>query len=175
LTSDDFDEGTLATIRVMSFGVVLFTLLIQGTTISGLIRRLGLAGRADNELAQQTHQARIAMARAGQAEVNRLGAEGVVLADLADALSHTYQRDVATQSGALSGHLRANPELEVAMLLQARRDALFAERSALSEIQRSGLIESQVASDLIIELNNRLAALDLLEDRWESDPLEQIR
>ncbi|MCP4224247.1 MAG: hypothetical protein GY773_12940, partial [Actinomycetia bacterium] len=39
LTSDGFDEETLATIRVMSFGVVLFTLLIQGTTISGLIRR----------------------------------------------------------------------------------------------------------------------------------------
>jgi hypothetical protein len=60
------------------------------------------------------------------------------------------------------------------MLLQARRDALFAERSALSEIVRSGLIESQVASDLVIELNNRLSALDLLEERWESSPVEQL-
>ena len=155
------------TIRVMTFGVVLFTLLVQGTTISSLIRRLGLSGRADNELEQQRHQARIAMRRAGQAEINRLGAEGVLFTDMANALSRTYQHDVSRQSSSLRDHLRAHPELEVAMLLQARRDALFAERTALSDVVRSGLIDSQVASDEIIDLNDRLAAIDLLEERWE--------
>jgi CPA1 family monovalent cation:H+ antiporter len=169
LSVDRFDEDTIHTITVMTFWVVLFTLIIQGTTMSGLIRRLGLAGKADNELAQQRHQARIAMARAGQFEVGRLGAEGVLSSGLADALSRTYQRDVVTHSGALTDHLRTHPELEVAMLLQARRDALFAERSALADTVRTGLIESQVGSELVIELDGRLAALDLLEERWESD------
>jgi len=173
LTTDDFDAETVDKVKIMTFGVVLFTLLIQGTTISDLIRRLGLSGKADNELAQQQLQARIAMARSGQAEVARLGAEGVLFGDLADALGHTYQRDVTRHSQALSGHLRTHPELEVAMLLQARRDALFAERSALSEVVHSGLIEGQVAAELVVELNDRLAALDLLEERWESDPLAE--
>ena len=169
LTTDHFEQETVDTIKVMTFGVVLFTLLIQGTTISGLIRRLGLSGKADNELAQQRHQARIAMARAGQAEVGRLGAEGVLASGLADALGRTYRRDIAHESGELVDHLRAHPELEVAMLLQARRDALVAERQALADITRTGLIDTQVASDLVVELDGRLAALDLLEDRWESD------
>ncbi|MEL7207650.1 MAG: cation:proton antiporter, partial [Actinomycetota bacterium] len=169
LTADKVGEETEQTIRVMTFGVVLFTLLIQGTTISGVIRRLGLAGKADNELAQQHHQARIAMARGGQSEVARLGAEGVLAGDLAAAIGRTYQRDVTRGTAALQTHLREHPELEVAMLLQARRDAIFAEQRALSDLVRSGLIETEVAADLGTELSERLAALDLLEERWESD------
>ncbi len=174
MSVDDFGQETVDTVRVMSFGVVLFTLLIQGTTITGLIRRLGLSGKADNELEQQRHQARIAMRRAGQSEINRLGTEGVLFTDMADALSKTYQREVSTQSTSLRNHFRAHPELEVAMLLQARRDALVAERSALNEVARAGSVDLQVASDLSVELNDRLAALDLLEERWESDPIPTV-
>ncbi len=174
MTTDTFDQETVDTVRVMSFGVVLFTLLIQGTTITGLIRRLGLSNKADNELEQQRHQARIHMRRAGQAEINRLGAEGVLFTDMADALSRTYQRDVGRQSASLRGHFLAHPELEVSMLLQARRDALVAERSALMEVVRAGSVEGTVASDLAVELNDRLAALDLLEERWESDPVPTV-
>ena len=169
LTAEAVGEETEQTIRVMSFGVVLFTLIIQGTTMSALIRRLGLAGKADNELAQQRHQARIAMQRAGQAEVGRLGAEGVLFGDMADAIGRTYQRDLARESADLRDHFQTNPELEVAMMLQARRDALFAEQTALSEVVRTGLIDNQVAAELGVELDERLAALDLLEERWESD------
>lgn len=174
MTEDVFGRDTVETVRVMTFGVVLFTLLIQGTTITGLIRRLGLSGSADNELQQQRHQARIAMRRAGQAEVGRLGAEGVLFAEMADALGRTYQRDLVEQSASLRGHFLAHPELEATMLIQARRDGIVAERSALSEMIRTGLIETQVGGDLAVELNDRLAALDLLEERWESDPVPTV-
>ncbi|MEM8926357.1 MAG: Na+/H+ antiporter [Actinomycetota bacterium] len=175
LTPEVVGEDTARTIQVMTFGVVLFTLIIQGTTISGLIKRLGLSGQADNELAQQRHQARIAMRRAGQTEVSRLGAEGVLFADMADAIARTYQAEVTREVGDLRDHFRAHPELEVAMMLQARRDALFAEQTALSEVVRTGLIDVNVAADLGVELNDRLAALDLLEERWESDDEPSVR
>jgi len=168
MTAEVFGEETAETVRVMTFGVVLFTLLIQGTTMTGLIRRLGLSGTADNEMAQQRHQARIAMRRAGQSEVGRLGAEGVLFSDMADALARTYQRDIASESSSLRDHFTGHPELEASMLIQARRDALVAERSALADIDRTGLVDTQVATDLAVELNNRMAALDLIEERWES-------
>lgn len=174
MTTEVFDGETVETVKVMTFGVVLFTLLIQGTTITSVIRRLGLSGRAENELEQQRYQAQIVMRRAGQAEISRLGSEGVLFADMANSLSKTYQRDVSRQSASLRDHFRSHPELEVAMLLQARRDALVAERSALSDVVRTGLVDTQVASTLSIELNDRLAALDLLEERWESDPVPTI-
>lgn len=170
LTAEVVGEETERTIRVMSFGVVLFTLIIQGTTMTALIQRLGLSGKAANELAQQRHQARITMQRAGEAEIGRLGDEGVLVADMAAAIGSTYQRGVARESAALRDHFNAHPELEVAMLLQARRDALVAEQTALSEVVRTGLIDTEVAAQLGVELSERQSALDLLEERWESGP-----
>ncbi len=169
ITEELFEPDVVESLRVMTFGVVVFTLLVQGTTMGPLIRRLGLAGRADNELRQQHHQARIMMGRAGQAEMNRLGAEGVLFEELADALAVTYRREVDAAGADLRDHLRRNPELEVAMLLQGRRDALVAELEALSGIVRTGLVDQEVATELVGEVNHRLAALDLLEERWESD------
>ncbi len=166
-----FDGETVTTLQVMTYGVVLFTLLIQGTTISALMERLGLAHKIDTELTQQRHQARIYMARAGQSEMARLGADGVLFNDMATSLGRTYQRDINAHANRLREHITGHPELEVAMLLQARRDALVVERSALNEILFSGLIDAQVAHDLTIELDNRMAALDLLQERWESDPV----
>ncbi len=168
ITEELFDPETAESLQVMTFGVVVFTLLIQGTTMGPLIQRLGLAGRAETELVQQHRQARIMMARAGQAEMARLGSQGVLFEELADALAVAYQHQVTHEGAQLRSHLRAHPELEVAMLLQARRDALVAELGALSDVVRTGLVEPQVADALSVATNNRLAALDLIEERWEA-------
>ncbi len=169
LSTDVFAADVVTQIQAMTFGVVLFTLLIQGTTMATLINRLGLAGSSTNELIQQRHQARIAMRRAGQAEMARLGADGVVDGDLADALMASYDRDVRAESASLRHHLVSHPELETAMLIRARRDALGAEMAALAQSNRAGLIETDVAHKLTNELNSRLAALQYIEDRWEDD------
>ncbi len=163
-------DDAIQTVLVMTFGVVLFTLLVQGLSITGLIRRLGLAGRTEVELQQQTHQAVIHMRRAGQATIGQLGSEGVLGRDLAEAISAVYADDVTTASQDLADHVRAHPELGAEMLIRARREALVAEQSALGEIVRSGLIENQVAEELSIALNTRLAALEILSNRWETDP-----
>ena len=166
ITNERFDQDTVDKVKVMTFSVVLFTLLIQGTTITALMNRLGLTGRAENELTQQRHQARISMARAGQAEMARLGAEGVLFAGMADSLGRVYQEEIRGHTGRLSDHFDRHPELEVAMLLQARREALEAERTALTDVLRSGMVEAAVAEELATELTNRVAALALLEERW---------
>ncbi len=169
LSAEDLGQETVDILRVMTFGVVLFTLVIQGTTIPRLMDRLGLSGTADSELTQQRHQARLYMSRAGQAEMARLGADGVLLSGMADAMGRSYQRDIGGQGQHLQSHFRANPQLEMAMLFQARRDALVVERSALGDVVRSGLVDVAAAHDLTTDLNNRMAAVDLLAERWESD------
>ena len=55
------------------------------------------------------------------------------------------------------------------MLLQARRDALVAEQSAIGEMVRSGFISTDVGHHLAVELNNRMAARELIEERWETN------
>lgn len=169
LEESDFAPEVVDTLLVMTFGVVLFTLLVQGTTISALITKLGLSGIAANERHQQVIQARIHANRAGQAEIARLGGEGVLFSSMAKAIQSTYEDDVRAASAELHDHFGAHPELEIAMLLQARRDALVAEQSAIGEMVRSGFVSSDVGHHLAVELNNRMAALDLIEERWETD------
>ena len=174
MTDEVFGEETVTTVRVMTFGVVLFTLLIQGTTITGLMRRLGLSGKAENELEQQRFQARIAMRRAGQSEVSRLGSEGVLFADMADRSAGPTSVIVARSRSSLGSHFRSHPELEAAMLLQARRDALVAERQACPTSSAPVWSRARWRPTCAIELNDRMAALDLLEERWEYDPTPSI-
>jgi CPA1 family monovalent cation:H+ antiporter len=169
VTEEQFSAETVQTVRVMTFGVVLFTLLVQGTTIAGLIRRLGLAGADEREVRQQHHQAKIVMGRAGQAEIARLGADGALDDDLAQALGRSYQAELARETAALSAYTRSDPEMEAAMLFRARRDAINAERSALGDVVVSGLIDGQVARGLSRDLDIRVAALELIEERigWD--------
>jgi len=170
LEKSDFSPEVVETVLVMTFGVVLFTLLIQGTTISGLIGRLGLSGMAANERHQQEVQARIYSRRAGAAEIKRLGQEGVLFSSMARAMEQTYQADITEASHELTEHFDAHPELEIAMLLQARRDALAAEISAVGDMVRRGFISADVGHHMSVEIHERAAALDLIEDRWESNP-----
>jgi len=169
LEDSAFAPEVVDTLLVMTFGVVLFTLLIQGTTISALIGRLGLAGIDEHEEHQQEQQARIYALRAGQAEVARLGEQGVLFSHMSKAMQDTYALELTDAQTELSDHFRSHPELEVAMMLQARRDALVAERTAVGEMVRSGFVSNDVGHHLAVELNNRMAALELIEERWESN------
>jgi len=163
-----FDAATGDTVRLMTFGVVLFTLLVQGTTIGSLINRLGLSGKSVSEQDQQRHQAHIFAHQAGRRQLEKLGHEGVLFREMAIAMTDTYDRDIQENSNYLGSHFETHPELEVAMLISARRDALLAEQSALLDLSRRGLTSAEVAHELTVEIDHRLAALDLLAERWES-------
>ncbi|NNC81598.1 MAG: Na+/H+ antiporter [Acidimicrobiales bacterium] len=167
--SPAFTEEVGETIKLMTFGVVLFTLIVQGTTIGTLISRLGLSGKSASEEDQQRHQALIYARRAGRRELERLGHEGVLFREMADAMTQTYDEQIEENTEHLGQHFVSHPELEISMLVAARRDALLAEQSALLDLGRRGLASSEVVHELSVDLDHRVAALELLEERWESD------
>jgi hypothetical protein len=94
----------------------------------------------------------------------------VLFSDMAQSLGRTYQQEITQHSSQLRSHFSQHPELEISMLLQARREALTAEQTSLTDVVRTGLIETAVAEELAVEVTNRKAVLDLLEERWETDP-----
>ena len=165
--SHAFSESVADTVRFMTFGVVLFTLLVQGTTIGTLINWLGLSGKSASEEDQQRHQAQIYARQAWRRQMEKLWHECVLFREIAIAMTDTYDTEIAENSSHLGQHFAAHPELEVAMLVSARRDALLAEQSALLDLSRRGLTSADIAHELTVEIDNRLAALDLLEERWE--------
>lgn len=155
--------ATIATeMQVMTFGVVLFTILVQGATIERLIERLGLVQRQPQVIESQRRQALAYARQAGRRELNRLHNEGFLYADMWQSLSAVYDEEIEDARRAMRDHLEAYPELEREMYLKARADLLKAERSAVSDAAARALIPLEVLEDLIGETDRRLAALDLL-------------
>ena len=171
LTLSDFFAPSIALeLQVMTFGVVLFTLLVQGTTISGLLRRLQLSRQVGALTEQQRRQGWLFAIRAGKRELDRLYDEGILSTNVWQAMADVYEADVEKRSRALRDHLLQNPELEMEMILQAREDTLRAERSSIGEMFRRGLISEEVYNELLRITDNRTAALKLiLADRRDDD------
>ena len=135
--------------------------------MKALISRLGLAGVAPSEHEQQIRQARVFALRSGRAELERLGRSSVLFRDMSQAMVHTYDAQLTEAQSALGNHIGDHPELEIGMLMKARRDAVIAERTAVTDLARRGLVSEAVSHQLVVEFNNRLAALELIEERWE--------
>jgi CPA1 family monovalent cation:H+ antiporter len=164
LTGEVFGETIAKELQVMSFGVVLFTLLVQGTTIEALIRHLGLSERPEHLLEHQRRQASLFTKRAGLHELNRLRQEGMLFRDIWDATSAVYSEEIGKARVAIRDHMEAHPELEQELFLQARTDALRAERSAITDAMQRDLISNEVHEELIHAADNRMAALELIRE-----------
>ena len=163
LSSDLFGEAVATELRVMTFGVVLFTLLGQGITIERLIRWLKLSDKPPQRVEYQRRQALLYAKRAGQRELDRLRDDGILFRDIWEAMNEVYDNEIDEKKELLRGHLRSFPELEQEMYLQAREDVLKAEKSAISDAARRGLISEDVHDELSRELNNRSAALEFIK------------
>jgi CPA1 family monovalent cation:H+ antiporter len=171
---DTLGAELVSTLQVMTFGVVLFTLLVQGITIERLIKRLGLASKPVEQVEQQRRQARIYAQRAGLDELERLHRQGILFRDLYEAMAALYQGELARDGEALRDHLRRYPELETDMYIKARADTLRAERSALQDAARRGLIAEDVLNELTAEINDHLAALEFIEGDARQDDIVPV-
>lgn len=162
LSGSLFSDEVETELRLMTFGVVLFTLLIQGTTIGPLLQRLGLTAIPEQKREQQRKQALVYAKRAGRQELDRLHNNGILSEQVYRAIAEVYTNDLRHLNSQLRDLLHDYPELEQAMVLQTRKDLIQAERTALGDAIRRGLISEEVYSELVVEMDHRIEALELI-------------
>ena len=158
------------TLQAMTFGVMLFTLLAQGTTVQFLLKRLGLIERPPHQVARERRMGRLFAARAGLRRLEELHRQGLLTDEMWAGLREDYQQAQRRVVEEMNRLFVEHPELEREMLLRARRDALQAERGALGDALRRGLLSDDVYEELKAEVDRRLEALNLIEEavleRW---------
>lgn len=162
LTGDVLGQDVVDLFRVMTFGVVLFTLLVQGTTIEKLIDRLKLARKPARILEQKRQQALLYAKWSGKRELARLYREGILFRDTWEAMNAAYDDEIDELKAAHRDHLQTFPELEQELFMQARAEALRAEQSAFGDGLRRGMISDALYHELIRDSNNRTTALQLI-------------
>jgi CPA1 family monovalent cation:H+ antiporter len=139
----------------MTFGVVVLSILLQGTTMSWVLRRLGVITRADPDREQlERARARLRAARAAVDVLGKLEAEAQVEKDEHQALRDEYaarmeeaQRDIA-----------ACRKSDLDEAHRVWRKLLETEKATLADALREGLIGSEVYEELVTEANARLDA-----------------
>ncbi|MGH2538387.1 MAG: Na+/H+ antiporter [Candidatus Promineifilaceae bacterium] len=157
-----FEPEVVAKLRFMTFGVVLFTLVVQGPTIGPLLRALGLSQQPAAQREQERRQAHLYAARAARRELDRLYRDGILSIEAWQAMADIYEGQLERYSHNLRDLLADFPELEQAMVLQTRKELLRAERAALGDAIRRGLISEEIYRELIDETDHRSHALDLI-------------
>lgn len=144
-------------LQVMAFGVVLFTLLVQGTTMSPLIRKLNIVVRSEGQIDYEIGHARLASLRAADARLDRLHTEGLISTHTLERLKPFITQRAASLAEAVRAVLRADPALEAEELDTGWREILRAQRSALLGLRRDSVIAEDTFETLTAEVDAQLS------------------
>ncbi|MFQ5408072.1 MAG: cation:proton antiporter [Anaerolineales bacterium] len=141
-------------LRLMAFGVVVFTLLVQATTIRGFARRLQLVRYTPAELEMQRKRAQRVSLQASEVHLKYLHAKGMISrAALEEVLPGLNEKLAAAEAEAdmledAGSPFRSNGNLERRMVARELRRA---RTDALDELLRRGQISESVYTDVLQE------------------------
>lgn len=158
---------------VMAYGVVLFTLLIQGTTMGPLLRWVKLQTRSPAQVDYERRHARLTAARAAEKHLDNLHREGLVSTPTWEIVGPALAAESSTLQSDVRAVLKAQPALEAEELDTAWREALRARRSALNGLRHDGVISQEVFDELASEVDAwlqrpMLSSLDTSSDATAS-------
>jgi Na+:H+ antiporter len=144
-------------LRAMAFGVVLFTLLVQSTTMSPFIRWLRIITRSKAQVEYELQHARLTALRGADARLDRMHAEGLLSTPTWEKLKQFITQNAASLAVAVREVLQSDPALEAEELDTGWRELLRSQRSALLGLRRDGVISEEVFEELTAEVDAQLS------------------
>lgn len=144
-------------LQAMAFGVVLFTLLVQGFSMGWLTRRLKIVERSSIQDEYERRHARFVAGRAAYDYVRRMSSQGLISEHTWSRLAPLMERQNAGLVAAVKEVIVADPAMEAEELDTARREALHAQRTALTGLLRDSVISEETFSQLVGEVDAALA------------------
>jgi len=142
----------------LAFCVILFTLVVQGLSLPGVIRMLGLESDGDAEREES-----LARIRAAEAAVDRLAeleAEEWVREDTAERIRGLYSFRTSRFTARLDATDDGTIEQRSLAYQRLRHELLNAEREAVVDMRRSGEISDEVMNTVIRDLDLEDVRLD---------------
>lgn len=154
-------------LRVMTFGVVLFTLLGQGTTMNYLLKRLRLIEQPEIELEYERRHGRLIAAQAALKRVDEMHRSGLISTATWDEIEPALTEQIEDYADEQRQLVNAYPDLQDEEREDAELEALRAKRAALATMQSEGIISDTVFGELVQEVDNQL--LKVREDALKQE------
>ena len=147
-------------IVAMTFGVVIVSILLQGTTMAPLLRVLKLVHLDAPLAAYESSRLSLQLARAALAEIDALESSRRVAPEAATELRARYVERATAAEKTLGAMRVERRELHAAESHRALRHLLLAEKEQLLAARRAGDVRSDVYETLAADADARLVALD---------------
>ena len=143
-------------IQILTFGVVLFSLVVQGLTMRPLLKVLGMVQPPAEQAEYEYARGRLLVARAALDTLRQMERQGLVSASAYEELSRKYD----SQSEDLTSQI-ANLQAEAGFLAQEElavtdRKCLLAARSTLQDLLQQGAISDEVFRRLVSDIDTEL-------------------
>jgi len=154
-------------ISVMVFGVVLFSLIVQGLTVEPLIKRLKIVTVRPEEVEYERIMARKISIQRARETVRKLYSRKEIPYNVYRELKDLYEKEADELKTLTSKKLEKERVLREKQLKIAKRKILDAQKSSVLESMRKGLISEDVASELIRDLDSEIDSLREWKDSRE--------
>jgi CPA1 family monovalent cation:H+ antiporter len=138
-------------LQTMAFGVALFTLLVQATSMNTLVRKLGIVTIDPMKVDYDMRHARLNALRSAENHMERRYREGLISAPAWERLKPKLQEQTALLADSVRELLRVEPVLEAEELDTQRREILRAQRAAYMGMRSDGIISEDVFEKLSVE------------------------
>lgn len=148
-------------IQSMVFGVVLFSLIIQGFSMAPLTRRLGLVHRDEMKIEYERRHARAVASQSAYDHLMRMNQQGLISTHTWQKLSNPLKEHNQAMVETVYDAMSAYPELEAEELETAQHEYLRAQRSTLLSLLNSGIISEETYAQLINEIDAGLTESQL--------------
>jgi len=146
-------------LRVMTFGVVLFTLLAQGTTMQFLMKHLGLGVAPELELDYERRHGRLLGAQAALRRIEEMHGDSMLSLATFQEIEPKLREQVTEALAAQAALLEEHPGLQLDEREDAELEGLRAQRATLSTMLSNGMISEQVYEELIEEVDADISSV----------------
>jgi len=161
----DLGANVNGQLQAMVFGLVLFTLLIQGTTMSWLVKRVGVIQRREERDEYDLRRARLSTTRAAYDHLKKIHSAGMISNHVWNIITETINPYTKELTESMQDILREHPDVESEELDSAWRELLQYQRLVLTELLAERAITEDVYNDLTSRIDNQLATSEIA---WDS-------
>ncbi len=154
-------------LQAMVFGLVLFTLLFQGTTMNWLVRRTGIIQRRQERDEYDLRRARVTTTRAAYDHLKKIQKEGMISKHVWDIITDTIEPYTKDLTDSMRDILNKHPEVEAEELDSAWREFLQYQRLVLGELLADRGITEEVFDELASRIDDQLASPEITWDSLE--------
>ena len=143
-------------IRSMAFGVVLFTLLVQGLTMKPFINKMALGHKSEAQEEYEGLNARAIMSRTAYSQLESMYQDGLLSKPVWNMVSKPLENHASNLVDAATRTIQSHPEIEFQEIESAIKEALNSERAILQDLLRQGKISEDTFSKLAQEVDTAL-------------------